>query len=531
MKFFIQENKKIFIYFFLFLIVYVKYIFFVGLSPGDDYFHLNFVENNPSFIENIKLNYLISPARPISSLMLGIIHPLVGNNIIIYNFISLFLWISCAFILKETFKLLINKEFSEIFFIIFSFPYLCFSVFYGNLLWSNYILFIFFWSISIFFQVKYYNYNNNNYKLLYYFFLIISIFTFELIISLLIINILLPINFKIKKKNIILNFFLILTFSLVYFFYKFYLIPYLIGSSIYGVAEFGLKNFLQGVYFFYSVAVENFILLIQSINFSLNYVSFIILILVIYLFFDFKIKESINNRFILIIFVLSLISCSIIYFISGYPAITYGHYSKTLVPAFFSFSTIISYLFVRFKINKWLLGIVIFLVINSTYIQINNYAEATKIKNNLVDGLVNNINKIDIMQNDIIVVNAPLFVNNNYNNEEIVFTTWDLKFRILNITKKNFNFWLINNRLIENTNYYPLHNFLNSKYLKSDSFDQHRIIYYEYNNGLYNFEIFLNKSELEKKISDLRVNKINKNKYIFREKIRLKIKKIILNII
>ena len=135
------------------------------------------------------------------------------------------------------------------------------------------------------------------------------------------------------------------------------------------------------------------------------------------------------------------------------------------------------------------------------------------------------------MQNDTIVVNAPLFVNNNYNNEEIVFTTWDLKFRILNITKKNFNFWLINNRLIENTNYYPLHNFLNSKYLKSSSFDQHRIIYYEYNNGLYNFEIFLNKSELEKKISDLRVNKINKNKYIFREKIRLKIKKIILNII
>ena len=114
--------------------------------------HLNFIESNPSFVENIKLNYSISPARPISSLMLGFVHPLVGKNIIIYNFISLILWISCALILKKTFKLLINKEFSEIFFIIFSFPYLCFSIFYGNLLWSNYILFIFFWSLSIFFQ-------------------------------------------------------------------------------------------------------------------------------------------------------------------------------------------------------------------------------------------------------------------------------------------------------------------------------------------------------------------------------------------
>ena len=90
-----------------------------------------------------------------------------------------------------------------------------------------------------------------------------------------------PIYFKIKKKNIISNFLLILTFSLVYFIYKVYLIPYFIGASIYGVTEFGLKNFLQGIYFFYSVTVENFILLIESINFSLNYISFIILILII----------------------------------------------------------------------------------------------------------------------------------------------------------------------------------------------------------------------------------------------------------
>ena len=93
----------------LILIIYIPYILSVGFSQGDDFFHVNFIEKNSNIIENIKLNLSISPARPVGSIILGFTHSVVKNNIVIYNLISLILWISSAVILKNTFKVLINN--------------------------------------------------------------------------------------------------------------------------------------------------------------------------------------------------------------------------------------------------------------------------------------------------------------------------------------------------------------------------------------------------------------------------------------
>ena len=149
-----KKNSKTLLFLGLILIIYIPYILSVGFSQGDDFFHVNFIEKNPNIIENIKLNLSISPARPVGSIILGFTHSVVKNNIVIYNLISLILWISSAVILKNTFKVLINKEFSKIFLVIFSFPYICFSIFIGNTMWSGYILFVFFWAISFNFQIK-----------------------------------------------------------------------------------------------------------------------------------------------------------------------------------------------------------------------------------------------------------------------------------------------------------------------------------------------------------------------------------------
>ena len=69
MKILFKKNHKKITYFTIFFIVYLKYVFFVGLSPGDDYFHINFAKENPKILDNIIQNLIISPARPISAIM------------------------------------------------------------------------------------------------------------------------------------------------------------------------------------------------------------------------------------------------------------------------------------------------------------------------------------------------------------------------------------------------------------------------------------------------------------------------------
>ena len=129
----IKKQSFYFIYILLLGLVYFTYVFYVGFSPGDDTFHINFVKENPKIIDNVIENFKISPARVISGLMIGIVHPILIDNYILFNLISLSLWIGTALILKNTFKILINKKFSELFFLIFSFPYLCFSIFYTHI--------------------------------------------------------------------------------------------------------------------------------------------------------------------------------------------------------------------------------------------------------------------------------------------------------------------------------------------------------------------------------------------------------------
>lgn len=515
----------------LITIVYLPYILLVGFGQGDDFFHVNFIEQNPSIIENIKVNLSMSPARPIASIILGFMHSIVRNNIVIYNLISFCLWITSALILKNCFKIIVNKDFAKIFFIIFSFPYLCFSIFIGNTMWSGYILFIFFWSIAFYFQIKFYKKNDYAYQIAYLFFLIISLFTFELIISLLIINCLVPLIFKMDKIKFLLNFIIILLFSVFFLFFKTYLLPNLFDFKIYGFSEINLKTFLQGIYFFYAISFENAILLLNSLKHSLNFTSFFIFLFIFFIFRNFKKRQKLKKHFIFIIFFLSLLSCFLIFFISGYPAVTYGHYNKTLVPAFLSLSFIISYIILYFKFNKHIVIMLIFLIVNSTYIQINNYADATTIKKDLIKKLSTYVKKYNVTDEDIILVNSPLFVENNYNNEEIVFTTWDIKFRILNTTKKNTNFWLINDRLINNLSYYPVANFMNSNYLRNDFIKQPKLFYYEYNDKLNNFEVLNSKEDVLIKIEHLKDRKINSDNYILREKIREQLKKIILDLI
>ena len=75
-----------------------------------------------------------------------------------------------------------------------------------------------------------------------------------------------------------------------------------------------------------------------------------------------------------------------------------------------------------------------------------------------------------------------------------------MKYAILNKTQKNLNFWLISDRLINYSSYYPVANFMNSEYLRNESNDDIKVFYYQYENNSNNFEIFQTKVDVLKDI-------------------------------
>ena len=105
-----------------------------------------------------------------------------------------------------------------------------------------------------------------------------------------------------------------------------------------------------------------------------------------------------------------------------------------------------------------------------------------------------------------------------------MFTTWDIKFRIFNATKKDTNVWLISDRLINYPSYYPVANFMNSKYLINELNDDIKVFYFQHTDDFNNFEIYNNREEVLKKINYLKNNPVNTDEFLIREKIRLKMK-------
>ena len=106
-----------------------------------------------------------------------------------------------------------------------------------------------------------------------------------------------------------------------------------------------------------------------------------------------------------------------------------------------------------------------------------------------------------------------------------------MKYEILNKTKKNLNFWLISDRLINYPSYYPVANFMNSEYLINGLNNDIKVFYYQHNNNSKNFEIYQTREEVIKKINYLKNNPKNEDKFILREKIRLKLKNMIFKLI
>lgn len=367
--------------------------------------------------------------------------------------------------------------------------------------------------------------------------------TLEYVLPLLLLNLFLPLinNYRLNFKNYqntqnILNrnkfIYLLLFFIILFFIFKILSVKILFrDENVYGFTFNGLDSILQSLYYFVVILVELPILLFKSLFYLFEVKYFIILLLLSFFYLalgkTYKSEKSIilRKNLFFYVFVLSLFGCSILFFLSYYPATSYGYYNRMMVPSFILLSIITSVIFQKILSSKKILNtiIVIFislLWIGSLNIQIDNYVKSWKLRDNILNNMSKEIEKIVDINNTVLILNAPYHLSKNYNNEHVFFTTWNLRSHIYLLTAKKILSFPISHRIINDANYYPSHNINNFK----DKIKDKKFLYIEFDeNGYLRLDEIKNYENLKLTFKELKKRKVNDHDLILREKIRTKL--------
>jgi len=547
----INKNLEILIIFILLLIIaisYFNYIFFGGFGTGDDLTNvLRVTDQNYNLLESIKNNLLGNQAsRPISLILKEIVHFFFRENVRIYIIFNILTWFLSVIFISFVLSNFVNKNINYTFILLSSFPFFSSAIFAGPYLFTSYIFCIFLWSLSIFFVIIHAKNNKKIYYFLSLFLIILSLLTLEYIFPLFILSALLPICYKLKeigkvKRKFLIKLFIIYVLPLIiiliiFLLFKIYFVKFYANiNNIYGLTNINIKSFLQSFYFIIVILVEVPILLIESLKY-LSKIKLVILAPILLTFFYLIIKSRkkdnykpifINNvdlnKILIIIFLISLLSSSLIFFISFYPSTTFGHYNKMMLPSFISLSLLISILINNYINKKFFIlpFIFTFLWISSMNIQLDNFVKSWEIRNLIAKDISSNIDKAKIKDNFIIVANVPYFLIDNYNNELVTFTIWNFEAHINLLNNSSYRVYPISDRIINDKNFYPNHNILNklNEILISED-----IYYYQIQENLKKGKLkYLgNKNDLINKIKEIKSKKINSHPIILRENLRLR---------
>jgi|TARA_B100000315_G_scaffold60838_1_gene55301 hypothetical protein len=531
------------------IISYFNLILHGGFGSGDDIdLVLNAKDNNLGDL--IKSRFFGKHAdRPVSMFLLELTHYFFQDNARLYIISSIITWLLAIIFLSLVLLQLLNKKTFYTFLLISPFPFFASSVFAGLSSMTQYFTSILFWSISLFFLVQY----AGSKKIFTYFyglfFLLLSLLSLEHIIPLLLLTIFFPIIYELEQintvnKKLLIKFFLvyflpIIIISIFYLIFKIYIVKFYSPSqTIYGVSEFNLKSFFQSIYYFFAIIVEVPLLLFESISYIFNYKRFFLILLII-IFFFFLINFDLNNNkiqkkstikktyklFLLVLF-LSLFSSAINFFISAYPASTFGFYNKMMVPSFISFTIIVSILLSKIKRKRYFfIPILVSLFwIFSMFIQLDNIVKSWELRDEIVENIKIKIMESKINDNFILIANVPFFLKDNYNNARVFFTLWNFHahLQLRNTNDLLITSWPISHRIITDPMFYPGHNILNN--LDSISSDKD-IYYYQFEENMEKsiFEFLGDKHDMLKRFELIKLKKINNHPIIFREKIRLKL--------
>jgi hypothetical protein len=532
---FLKKNICYVVLLIIFFFIYTPIFTISTFGPGDD---LNYVErfSSKNFYESLKIFFFekngVFFQRPISGLFIALSHFFFGENFKLYLITFFIFFLLSNFILYRTIKSLVNKDIASTLLILSITPFLTSSLLQSPYLFSELVLPIFFWSISFYILVNSLR-KKNNFIYVSYFFLLISLFCTVISFPLFLINLFVPIIFwKDNFKFRIYLFKVILPFIFIFCFYFFYLllVKFIFQSHLYGIATFNIYSIYQGSFYYFVILFEFPIMLFESLRFIDLYDLTVISILVILYFYfsrkDKKIHKYFDNKYekkLFIILFFALLANSLIFYISSYPAATYGYYNRMLISTFVSLILVLSFL-LNFR-NFFLLKVfVITLILGSSKVIVTQLKEIELLKNFEINILIKAFNDYPHKNKNILLLaKLPLYLENNFNNLEIFWLKWNL-----NVILRNNNLFVyesipLSNEILNIDNYQPGHNiFVLSKYLDKDNidlylyFDKEKFYeFYELNDLL----IYLNKEKIKNSL-------INTN---FREKIKLKFKNILIN--
>mgnify|MGYP001467543532 CR=1 FL=1 len=542
--------------FLLFLFASFSYLFSGGFGPGDGIGDYLYVKNsNLNILENLKLRIieLKSYSRPVSIFLNILIYSIFKDNLFFYTFLSLLIWYLSIYLLYFCLKFFLQNHITKYFLLLGLFPFYSSSIFAEPYLLSSYHASIFFWSLSLYFYLKFSINYNIFFKFLSLLFFALSLLTLEIVLPLIILSILLPYclrNSVEQKKsyfvfrNFLIFFLPIFFISFLFLVYKIFLIELLFSSEIYGYKNINFTSILQGVYYFFAIIVELPILLLKNI-FFINLPKAIILFFLIYLInnYIFSLNKDMSvfkkifsqkniNIFYFAVFA-SLILNSSIFIISFYPSVTYGFYNRMMICSFVVLIVIISIFLLNKKtiLRKVLSFIILILFVNSAEIQFSNFAKSWNLRENIVYKIKNELIEIKKDKDIVLFANVPHYFKSNYNNESIFFTKWNLKSHLEFHGVRNLKeTHLVSFRHLNDRTYNPSHNVM----FDLDRFEKIKNFYYfEFEEGDENgkFLNFKDRNNMILFFQKKKLEDINNHPIILREKIRLAFKDLVKKIL
>ncbi len=535
-----RTTALVLIYLLLLSVVYVPYVMCGGFGVGDDLAIVGSTTHVSDLVPFLK-GILVSEgsaSRPMSSLFRVAELYLYRNVPAYYIITQLLIWLLAMCSLFKLIKIVIDEKTAWFFILLGSFPlFSSADVFaFFNSIDNN--LAIAFWALSLVFLYKHAITGKMHNYISAYILLACGLLTLEVILPLLLISAVFPILCRYRLsdkardflKTIAMYAAPVVALSFAFYIFKVYITKLYIAdtSYTYGLAPINMKSLLQACYFVFTIFIEVPMLLIEAVPMLFRWqiiaASLLIVLFLIHLRGPMaragEAKAFIERQFIALVF-FTLLACSSIFFLSSYPAVTFGYYNKMMHPAFLLSSILLAWALGK-ALDSWkivLAAVVAVLWISSFIIQANNFSRAWDIKKHVLTDIAKKLDSTELGKKPFVIANVPFFTLNNYNNEGVFFTTWDFSFgmKMFGLEKevRSFPFcW----RTVTDGSYYPAQNIKNI----ASSIENENLWYYEYRegSGKSRIEKIRDKADFYRTLKYSEDNKINYHPLILRERIR-----------
>ena len=446
------------------LALYIPLVCFGGFGTSDD---LSLVAHiGYSYLADLKYSLMRSGhiSRPIYGFVQTSSLHLFGSCYVLYNIFRLTLWGLVIYLSKLVFSKLIGNKASLLFLFFLSLPIFASSQLFNGLQ-TGYILSIIFYLLALnSIQDNQGEFQREAYKS-YFIWSLLALLSCEIVFPLFLFPILQVWNKKgLSKENRTLFLTTILVFMILLVL-KFFIGPiYQIGPDVYGFS-FSLHSVLQGVYYFFAVFIEIPLLLLEVIPFFFSepilWLSFLAIPIVYWskakLIFEFDQKMLLNIGW-------TISSCCLIFVLSDYPAVTYGLYNKMLLPSHVFVALALSIfcavlLRTRFYLVTYVIAI---LWLASMQMQVVNTIRSWDTRESVYHEITPLLNRLETKEVSVFV-EAPYFLESNYNNEPVFSLIDDFQGGLLlkGFTGNVSNVFPYTSKMVLDRSYWSNHNLLN----------------------------------------------------------------------